>query len=139
MAKEYLKKKQELFESMKNFFILLENEKQDLEEALRQKEMEQEDILHELELAKLNAIELMKTATRLINVRKERRQIKDKLDVIKTEKGFADKYITKGICRDLEQGIVNLTNLENNWKSRKYNAKILEDLKISKEQLNEKM
>lgn len=139
MAKEYLKKRQELFKNMKNFFMDLENEKKELEEILRQKEMEQEDILHELELAKLNAIELMKTSTRLIKIRKERREIKDKLDVIKTEKGFADKYITKGICGDLEQGIINLINLENNWKNRKYNAKILEDLKISKEQINEQV
>lgn len=139
MAEEYINRKKELFKEMKEFFRDLDNEKKQLEEDLKQKEMEQDDILHELELAKLNAIEVMKTAMRLIKIRKERRTIKDKLDVIKTEKGFADKYINKGICADLEQGIVNLENLENNWKSRKYNAKVLKDLKIIKEQTNEQM
>lgn len=54
-------------------FTYLDDVKKDIENKICIKEAEQEDYLHELELAKLNGIEIMKVANALIKTRKERR------------------------------------------------------------------
>ena len=89
MALKYLENTKKMIQEMQNFFIDLEKNKKQLEEELNKKELEQSDLLHEMELSRLNAIELMNTAKRLVKLRKERRVIKDTLEVLKTEKGFA--------------------------------------------------
>lgn len=66
-------------EEMNYFFTNIERVNSDLKNQLRTKELEQDDLLHEIELSKLNAFELTKVATRLQKTRKERREIKDKL------------------------------------------------------------
>ena len=50
----------------------------------------------------------MKVAKKLIETRKERREFKNKLELINTLKGYADKYITKGIIADTKQVIKNV-------------------------------
>lgn len=133
---KYIKEQKELIEKMQDFFTNIDDKKKELEMQLVKKEAEQDDLLHEFELGRLNAIELMATAKRMVKIRKERRNIKDTLDIIKTEKGFADKFITKGICADLKQCILNLENLEKVWQDRSYHTKELKDLKISKKKEN---
>ena len=63
-------------EEMNYFFTNIEKVNSALKNQLRTKELEQDDLLHELELSKLNAFELTKVATRLQKTRKERRNIK---------------------------------------------------------------
>lgn len=106
--------------------------KKDLEDQLSIKDDETTDYLHELELGNLNAIEVMATAKKLINSRKERRIIKEKLELIKTTKGFVDNYIVKGIVGDLEQVVENLDTLKRNQENRQYTPRILKDLKCAK-------
>lgn len=86
-------------------FTYLDDVKKDIENKICIKEAEQEDYLHELELAKLNGIEIMKVSNALIKTRKERRILKNKLELINTLKGYTDKYITKGIIADTKQAI----------------------------------
>ena len=86
---------EEFAKEMNYFFTYIERTNSDLKNELRIKELEQDDLLHEIELSKLNAFELSKVAVRLRNVRQERRVIKDKLEFISTLKGFADKYNNK--------------------------------------------
>lgn len=117
---------------MNYFFTYIERTNSDLKNELRIKELEQDDLLHEIELSKLNAFELSKVAVRLRNVRQERRVIKDKLEFISTLKGFADKYNNKLITGDIAQLLKNIRNLKENWETRIYKTRILEDLKISK-------
>lgn len=88
--------------------------------------------MHELELSKLNAFELTKVATRLQKTRKERRNIKDKIEFISTIKGFSDKYNNKLITGDLINLLKNIRQLRKNWDTRIYKTRVLEDLKISK-------
>lgn len=114
------------------FFTYIERTNSDLKNELRIKELEQDDLLHEIELSKLNAFELSKVAVRLRNVRQERRVIKDKLEFISTLKGFADKYNNKLITGDIAQLLKNIRNLKENWETRIYKTRVLEDLKISK-------
>lgn len=117
---------------MNCFFTYIERTNSDLKNELRTKEAEQDDLLHEIELSKLNAFELSKVAVRLRDVRQERRIIKDKLEFISTLKGFTDKYNNKLITGDIAQLLKNIRNLKENWENRIYKTRVLEDLKISK-------
>lgn len=123
---------EEFAKEMNYFFTYIERTNSDLKNELRIKELEQDDLLHEIELSKLNAFELSKVAVRLRNVRQERRVIKDKLEFLSTLKGFADKYNNKLITGDIAQLLKNIRNLKENWEIRIYKTRVLEDLKISK-------
>lgn len=123
---------EEFAKEMNYFFTYIERTNSDLKNELRIKELEQDDLLHEIELSKLNAFELSKVAVRLRNVRQERRVIKDKLEFISTLEGFADKYNNKLITGDIAQLLKNIRNLKENWETRIYKTRVLEDLKISK-------
>lgn len=116
----------------KSIFTSIYDVKKELEDQLSIKDDETTDYLHELELGNLNAIEVMATAKKLINSRKERRIIKEKLELIKTTKGFVDNYIVKGIVGDLEQVVENLETLKRNQENRQYTPRILKDLKCAK-------
>ena len=104
---------EEFAKEMNYFFTYIERTNSDLKNELRIKELEQDDLLHEIELSKLNAFELSKVAVRLRNVRQERRVIKDKLEFISTLKGFADKYNNKLITGDIAQLLKNIRKLKN--------------------------
>lgn len=122
---------------IENLFENLDELKKNIENQICIKEAEQEDYLHELELSKLNGIEIMKNANLLIKTRKQRRVLKDKLELINTLKGFADKYITKGIVADTRQAINNLETLKNNQDTRGYKPRIIKDLKCAKKEAKE--
>lgn len=113
-------------------FTNLDDVKKDIENKICIKEAEQEDYLHELELAKLNGIEIMKVANALIKTRKERRILKNKLELINTLKGYTDKYITKGIIADTKQAIQNINTLKSNQEAKEYTPRVLQDLKCAK-------
>lgn len=117
---------------MENLFSNLDTVKKELENEICIKEAEQTDYLHELELAKLNGIEIMKVANALIKTRKERRKLKDRLELINTIKGFTDEYIKKGIVSNLKQVIKNIDTLTKNQLTREYNPKIIKTLKCAK-------
>lgn len=116
----------------KSIFTNIYDVKKELEDQLSIKDDETTDYLHELELGNLNAIEVMATAKKLINSRKERRIIKEKLELINTTKGFVDNYIVKGIVGGLEQVEKNLDTLKRNQENRQYTPRILKDLKCAK-------
>lgn len=122
----------ELLDNIKYFFKNIDEIDKKLQVDLHNKEGERDDLLHEIELSKLNAFELTKVATRLQKTRKERREIKDKLEFIATIKGFSDKYTNKLITGDLINLLKNIRRLRENWNTRIYKTRVLEDLKISK-------
>lgn len=120
-----------------NIFTNLDEVKKDIENKICIKEAEQEDYLHELELAKLNGIEIMKVANALIKTRKERRILKNKLELVNTLKGYTDKYITKGIIADTRQAIQNIDTLKSNQETKEYTPRIIKDLKCAKKKKEE--
>lgn len=122
----------ELLVDVDILFSNLDDIKKELEEKIRQKEAEQEDYLHEIELGNLNGIQLTGVAKQLKQTRKERRVFKDKLDLINTLKGYTDKYITKGIIGDTKQAIKNIEMLESNHKTREYVPRIIKNLRCVK-------
>lgn len=120
---------EEFLISMKNFFENIDKLKADLEQEIKRVEMERNDMLHELELGNLNAIELTKVAVTLRDILKERRKYKDELAKVMTLKGFTDKYNNKLIVGDIIQVLKNLRTLEKNNAERQYNPRIIKDLK----------
>ena len=117
---------------IEQLFIELDDIKKELESKIYLKGAEQEDYLHELELGNLSGLEILKVSKELIRTRKERRVLKDKLEVINTLKGYTDKYITKGIIADTRQAISNIDTLINNQQTRKYTPRVVKDLKCAK-------
>lgn len=126
-----------LFMEMEELFTNLDNVKRELENKICIKEAEQTDYLHELELAKLNGIEIVQVAKALINTRRERRKLKNRLEFINTIKGFTDEYIKKGIIPNLNQVIKNINTLENNQEAREYTPKAIKTLKCAKKKKEE--
>ena len=117
---------------IENLFMNLDEKKKEIENEICIKEAEQEDYLHELELSKLNGIEIMQVSKELIKVRRERRELKDKLELINTIKGYTDKYINKGIIADTRQAISNIDTLKSNQDAREYTPRIIKNLKCAK-------
>ena len=97
---------------MKNFFEGIDQIKTNLEEEIRKTEQERNDLLHEIELGNLNAVELMRVVIPLRDVLRERRKYKDELAKVITIKSFTDKYNNKLIVGDILQTIKNLTTLK---------------------------
>ena len=106
----------------------------ELNQELLQKEAEQDDLLHEVELANLNVVERIRFYNDLKKVREERRIIKDKLNVYKTIKPLADILIKKGVYSELNQSIKNLETCRQNFRDRVYHAKVRKDLKCAVEE-----
>lgn len=117
---------------IENLFMNLDDKKKEIENAIEVKEAEQRDYLHELELAKLNGIEIMQVAKELIKTRKARRVLKDKLELINTLKGYTDKFINKGIIAETRQAIQNIDTLKSNHETREYTPRVVKNLKCAK-------
>lgn len=128
---EEVKKVLQDFELM---FLTIYDKKKELENQIMTKEMETQDYLHELELAKLNGIEIMKVANSLIKTRRERRELKDKLELINTVKAYIDDHITKGMRGEVQQTIKNIEMLEKNQQNRSYVPRVIKNLKCVKKE-----
>lgn len=123
-----------LLQEMKYFFSSIDIERDKLEKELVSKELERDDLLHEIELASLNAIEIVATYSKLRKVLKERRNLKDDLDLINTIRGYTSKLVTKGICAETNILIENIEKLKENKQNRTYRPRILKDLKCAKKE-----
>lgn len=122
---------------IENLFMNLDDIKKNLEQQINIKDDETQDYLHEIELSKLNAFELSKVAVLLRDTRKERRMLKNKLELINTLKGYSDKYITKGILADTKQAIQNIDTLKINQETREYTPRVVKELKCAKKKKEE--
>ena len=137
MVIENMQQTLELLGNIKDFFFNIEETEKKLNTELYNKEGERDDLLHEIELSKLNAIERMQTYSRLETVLKERRTIKDKIELINTIKPYTSKFITKGICAETDITIKNIETLKSNQESRQYTPRIIKDLKCAKKKKEE--
>ena len=127
-AKEKLKTEEFLIE-MKNFFENIDELKVTLERQIKETEYARNDLLHELELANLNAVEMTKVAKTLKEVLKERRKYKDELAKVMILKGFSDKYNNKLIVGDIIVTLKNLKTLKQNNETRTYTPRRITNLK----------
>lgn len=120
--------------SMKNFFENINSLRKDLKKEIQKEDDITQDLLHELELASLNGVEIMQVAKQLKEARQERRKYKDELEKVNILKTFTDKYNNKLIVGDIIKVLKELKILEKNKNSRKYNARVLENLKCTKKE-----
>lgn len=132
MVIENMQQTIDLLKNIKEFFYNIDETEKKLNTELYNKEGERDDLLHEIELSKLNAIERMQTYSRLETVLKERRIIKDKIELINTIKPYTSKFITKGICAETDTTIKNIETLKSNQESRQYTPRVIKDLKCAK-------
>ncbi len=123
---------EEFINNLKYFFENIDTELKKVECEIANKELERDDMLHEIELGNLNAVELGMAASKLRKIMQNRRVLKNQREYIYTLKGFSDKFITKGIVGDSKQLLTNIENLNRARKERKYTPRILKDLKIGK-------
>lgn len=121
----------EFLMEMKNFFDGIDKLKTNLEDEIKRVELERNDLLHEIELGNLNAVELMQVVIPLRDVLRDRRTYKDELAKVMTIKKFTDKYNNKFINGDILQTIKNLNALEKNNETRKYRPRIIKNLKCT--------
>lgn len=122
MVIENMQQALDLLKNIKEFFYNIDETEKKLNTELYNK----------IELSKLNAIEIMSTYKKLETVLKERRCIKDKIDLINTIKPYASKFITKGICAETDTTIKNIETLKSNQENRQYTPRIIKDLKCAK-------
>lgn len=124
---------EEFLIQMKNFFEGIDKLKIDLEKQISETELERNDLLHELELGNLNAIEMTQVAKTLKEVLQERRKYKDELAKVMILKGFTDKYNNKMITGDIILVLKNLRTLEKNNEARTYSPRRIKNLKCAEE------
>lgn len=127
-----IKETLKMLDDIRYFFKNIDDIDKKLQTALYNKELERDDLLHEIELSTLNAIERMKIYSRLEKTLQERRVIKDKIELINTLKPYTNKYIMKGILGETGITIQNVETLQRNHETRQYTPRILKDLKCAK-------
>ena len=132
MVIEDMQQTLELLGNIKEFFFNIEETEKKLNTELYTKEGERDDLLHEIELSKLNAIEIMSTYKRIEKILQEIEMIKNKIDLISTIKPYTSKFITKGICAETDITIKNIETLKHNQENRQYTPRVIQDLKCAK-------
>ena len=120
---------EEFLIEMKNFFENIDQLRLDLEEQIKETELARNDLLHELELAKLDGVGMMKVAKTLKEVLLERRKYKDELAKVMILKELTDKYNNRLITGDIIKILKELKDLKKKNAERKYKARRIENLK----------
>ena len=125
---------EEILKIMKQFLESIEQEYAELLEELSIKEAEQQDLLHELELNNLNAVEISKVAIQLRQVRRDRRIIKNDIERMKLIKNFTDKQNNRFVGNEIKVLLKELYKLKDIQGKRKYEPRILKNHKIGGKQ-----
>ena len=126
---------EEILKYMLVFFQDIDKRLQKLREEQSIADIKQSDILHYIENHNLNASQSCKLIKQLKNVRKERREIKNEIDVVQSLKDtFVDKYKNKFTEKDIIQALKNLRQLEEKQNNPKFTYQYLtEELEIRDE------
>ena len=115
------------------FFQDIDKKVSELNDKLSIADIKQQEVLHYVENNNLNASQSCKIIKTLKNIRSERRDIKNELDIIFSLKhSFADKYKNKFIEKDIIQALKNLKEIKTRQENPKYNYKYLtEELELN--------
>ena len=92
-----------------------------------------QDILHKLELDSLSQSEKAKLATKLSNIRKDRRYYKDKVEALETLVGKFESWGQSfGGCINKLENISGVTKRNyQNRNNRKYTPRVITDIEIN--------
>jgi len=123
---------EDLLKYMLNFFQNIDKELEELNKKQSEWDIKQDELLHYIEIHKLNAAKSCKAIRQLKYIREERRKIKNERDIVKSIKdSFADKYKNKFIEKDIIQALKKLKELEKRQETPKYNYQFLtEEMEI---------
>lgn len=96
------------------------------EEALKKVDEEIQDLLHVLELGTFNASEGYKLAKEIQKLRKERRILKDEMELFKPIKEFLTYQ--KPTEKNISKTIGDIRNMKNRHQARGYRMRVRNDL-----------
>ena len=129
-------KVEDLLNYILSFLQNTKKEEEKVADELRIKELEQQDLLHELEFSKLNACEMAQITKQLIQVRKERRTIKNDLEKMRLLRRFTERQNAKNLNGEITTLLHELKKVKNVQKYGKYQPRILKNLKCSEKEAN---
>ncbi len=132
MKFEDTKEVKQILEKIHELVMSISTEEKRLNKELEVQENIQQDLLHEIEIANLNAIEITKVYCLLRKNRKERRKVKDTLEFIHSIKPYTNKFVEKGILSETSYAIKKIEVYDQHLKTRIYTPRVLKDLKCAK-------
>lgn len=114
-------------QSLKRIFVEYPKKYKEQKQKLIIAEQERQDLLHVLELGKLNAIEMSKIMRELKNVQQKRRRIKNNIEVLEVFNKFSISFNNN---RHKDKQIETLTNTVKNIidRERTYKMRVRTDL-----------
>lgn len=126
---------EDLMKYMLNLFDSIPKDLSAEYERLSQKDMELSDLDHYIENHKLKSYELAKVGKLRKNLRVERRQIKNNIDMLEIVKRFTDKYNNKLITGDIIQNLKEQEKLIKKQENPtyRYRTNILERLEAKED------
>lgn len=107
-------------------FIKYPQKYEELKQELMIIGSERQDLLHALELGRLNAVQRTKLVNELKEVQKRRRKIKDELEVLDEIKRFTSTVRLKE--RQIKEIIERIRSIEERHKTRTYTMRVRTDL-----------
>ena len=134
MKFENTKEVKQILENIHELVMSISPEEKRLNMELEVQENIQQDLLHEIEMANLNAIERTKVYCLLRKNRKERRKIKDTLDLIHSIKPYTNRFVEKGILSETNHVIKKIEVYDQHIETRIYTPRVLKNLKCAKQE-----
>lgn len=134
MKFENTKEVKQILENIHELVMSISPEEKRLNKELEVQENIQQDLLHEIEMANLNAIERTKVYCLLRKNRKERRKIKDTLDLIHSIKPYTNRFVEKGILSETNHVIKKIEVYDQHIETRIYTPRVLKNLKCAKQE-----
>lgn len=107
-------------------FIKYPQKYEELKQYLQIIGSERQDLLHALELGKLNAIQRTKLVNELKEVQSRRRKIKDELEILDEIKRFTSTVRLKE--RQINEIIERIKNIKERQENRSYTMRVRTDL-----------
>lgn len=132
MKFEDTKEVKQILEKIHELVMSISPEEKRLNKELEIQENIQQDLLHEIEMANLNAVEIAKVYCLLRKNRKERRKIKDTLEFIYSIKPYTNRFVEKGILSENSHVIKKIEVYDQHIETRIYTPRVLKDLKCAK-------
>ena len=106
----------------RDVFINYPRRYQQLTDALVKIDRERQDLLHVIELGKLDAIAMIKVVKDLKKVSLERRKVKDELEILEEFKNIKPKE------HDINSTLGKVRSIQERHKAREYRMRIRKDL-----------
>lgn len=115
-----------------NLFQTVDKQLEELARKQSEWDIKQQEVLHYIENHNLDAVQRCKIVGLLKDIRYERRQVKNEIDVLKSIKDtFVDKYKNKFIEKDIILALKNLKEVHNRQANPTYKYQYLtEELEI---------